>query len=132
MATAQAYFKDYADKHCSATPSFHKGELVWLQCTNIAFLRPKGKLDYCYLGPFKVIEPVGPAAYRLSLPHTLKIHNVFHVSLLSKYTPNSIAGHVQPPPPPVVIDDHVELEVESILDSHLCYGCIQYLVDWKG
>ena len=46
----------------------------------------KGKLSPIFTGPYKVIEKVGPVAYRLVLPPDLeKTHNVFHVSMLRKY-----------------------------------------------
>ncbi|KAG8503904.1 hypothetical protein CXB51_001877 [Gossypium anomalum] len=46
----------------------------------------KGKLSPRFIGPFEVIERVGPLAYRLALPIELeKIHNVFHVSMLRRY-----------------------------------------------
>ena len=39
-----------------------------------------------FIGPYEVIEKVGPMAYRLALPQELeKIHNVFHVSMLRRY-----------------------------------------------
>ena len=45
-----------------------------------------GKLSPRFIGPYEVIERVGPVAYRLALPLELeKIHNVFHVSLLRSY-----------------------------------------------
>ena len=42
-----------------------------------------------YIGPFEVLERVGKVAYRLDLPLSLSsIHEVFHVSMLWKYTPD--------------------------------------------
>ena len=38
-----------------------------------------------FCGPFKILARIGPVAYQLALPTNLKIHNVFHVSLLKKY-----------------------------------------------
>ena len=47
------------------------------------------KLASRYIGPFKVLERVGTIAYRLALPPSLSgVHEVFHVSMLRKYTPN--------------------------------------------
>ena len=46
----------------------------------------KGKFSPRFIGPYEVIEKVGPVAYRLALPPDLeKIHNVFHVSMLRRY-----------------------------------------------
>ncbi|KAA3480893.1 Transposon Ty3-G Gag-Pol polyprotein [Gossypium australe] len=44
------------------------------------------KLSSCFIGPYEIIERIGPMAYRLALPTKLeKIHNVFHVSMLYRY-----------------------------------------------
>ena len=49
-------------------------------------LRKKGKLSPRFIDPYEVIEKVGPVAYCLALPSELvKIHNVFHVSMLRRY-----------------------------------------------
>ena len=42
--------------------------------------------------------------YPYSLPHTMKIHNVYHVSLLDKYRPPT-AGQTPPEPDLVIADD---------------------------
>ncbi|CAA0833488.1 Unknown protein [Striga hermonthica] len=38
-----------------------------------------------YEGPFPVIKKIGNVVYRVELPPTLKIHPVFHVSMLKPY-----------------------------------------------
>ena len=49
----------------------------------------RGKLSPRFIGPFEVLERVGTFAYRLALPPSmLGVHEVFHVSMLRKYTPD--------------------------------------------
>ena len=49
----------------------------------------RGKLSSRYMGPFEILERVGTIAYRLALPPSLSgVHEVFHVSMLRKYTPD--------------------------------------------
>ena len=49
----------------------------------------KGKLTPRYIGPFLILDRVGPCAYRLALPPSLAgVHNVFHVSQLRRYVPD--------------------------------------------
>ncbi|KAK8510295.1 hypothetical protein V6N12_073366 [Hibiscus sabdariffa] len=55
----------------------------------------KEKLSPRFIGPYEIVERVGPVAYRLLLPPELeKIHNVFHVSMLRRY--RSDPSHVMP------------------------------------
>ena len=47
------------------------------------------KLSPRFIEPFEVLERVGIVAYRLALPPSLySVHDVFHVSMLRKYTPD--------------------------------------------
>ena len=47
------------------------------------------KLSSRFIGPFERLERVGTVAYRLELPPSVSgVHEVFHVSMLRKYTPD--------------------------------------------
>ena len=74
----------------------------------------------------------GSNAYLLSLPAHIKIHPVFHTSLLLPYRENTIPDRIQPPPPPVVVNGRKEYEVEKILDTEVIGGKTHYYVRWKG
>ena len=46
------------------------------------------KLEPIYCGSFEILTKIVPIAYDLAFPACIKVHNVFHVSLLKKYVPN--------------------------------------------
>ena len=49
----------------------------------------RGKLSPRFIGPFEILERVGTVAYRLALPPSMSgVHEVFHVSMLWRYTPD--------------------------------------------
>ena len=129
---AQERQRKNADKHRKEHPSIHVGDRVWLLSRNIKTKRPCEKLDYRRLGPFIVLKQINAVAFRLELPTSMKIHPVFHVSLLEPYKQSSIPGRFQVRPPPLEINGEEEFEVSEILDSRINSRTLEYLVHWKG
>ncbi|CAA7040234.1 unnamed protein product [Microthlaspi erraticum] len=87
MKEAQDRQKSYADRRRREL-EFQVGDRVYLK---MAMLRgpnrsiAENKLSPRFMGPFPVVERVGPLAYRLELPEIMKaFHKVFHVSMLRK------------------------------------------------
>lgn len=82
IKTTQDWQKIYVDKkitqrdHVYLRVKPHKNTLNTDICA---------KLTPQFCGPFEVLNWVGPMAYQLALPSHVKIHNVFHISLLKKY-----------------------------------------------
>ena len=60
---------------------FKKGDMVWLDTQNIK-TNYHSKMEPKCKGPFEIEEVLGPVTYRLKLPTTWQIHNVFHAVLL--------------------------------------------------
>ena len=49
----------------------------------------RGKLSSRFIGPFEILERVGTVEYQLPLPPIMSgVHEVFHVSMLQRYTPD--------------------------------------------
>ncbi|GJW23773.1 hypothetical protein Tco_0034395 [Tanacetum coccineum] len=67
----------------------------------------KGKLALRYVGPFKILERIGPVAYRLRLPEELSsVHDTFHVSNLKK----------------CLVDANLHVPLDEIkIDKTLCF-----------
>ena len=80
--------KSYADQHRKEM-EYQIGDKVFLKVSpwkGVLRFGNKGKLSPRYIGPYEILERVGPLAYRLALPPDLaRIHNVFHVSMLRRY-----------------------------------------------
>ena len=62
----------------------------------------------------------------------MRLHPVFHSSLLEPCRNSSIHNHVVPPSPSVQLVDDPEYEVVAILDSKIMCNKLYYLVDWLG
>ncbi|CAI7734708.1 unnamed protein product [Closterium sp. NIES-53] len=92
--------------------SFEVGDKVLLSTKNIRLKIPGSqKLFPRWIGPFEVFKRVGVVAYKLKLPDTLQIANVFHVSLLNKY----VAEGKYLPPPTILLGEELFYAVERVL-----------------
>jgi hypothetical protein len=97
-------------------------------------MHPKAKLAPCRYRPFKVIW-ASPTNCKLDLPSTMRIHPVFHNSLLKPYTETKEHGpNYARPPPEIVEGEEGHYEIELILASRPTRNrkSTQYLVKWKG
>ncbi|GJW83736.1 putative reverse transcriptase domain-containing protein [Tanacetum coccineum] len=79
--------KSYADNRRKPL-EFEVGDRVMLKMSpwkGVVRFGKKGKLAPRYVGPFEILERIGPVAYRLRLPEELSgVHDTFHVSNLNK------------------------------------------------
>lgn len=95
--------------------------------------QPFHKLASKYYGPFQILRKVGPVAYTLLFPASVKIHPTVHVSLLKKCY--AVPSQISCPPVTDIASPHCP-EPESILQQRMVTkgnkAVAQALVKWKG
>ena len=91
LFTAQSKQKSYVDRRRQPL-EFKVGDHVFLKVMprrGVIRFDKRGKLAPRYIGPFEILLRAGTVAYRLVLPPSLLgVHEVFHISMLRKYTPD--------------------------------------------
>jgi hypothetical protein len=126
----QAY---HANKH-RGPAHFAVGQQVLLNSKNISFRAPnakgRGKFMPRFIGPFPILSIVGESAARLQ---HLRMHNVFHVSLLRHYKQSSTA----PPPPVIPAEEGEPLWFVEEIHAHRASGTgrrhvVEYSVRWQN
>ena len=59
----------------------------------------------------------------------MKIHPVFHISLLEPVATNPLLGQVQLLPPLIIVDNQeIEYKVDKIIDSKVVGKTLKYLI----
>jgi hypothetical protein len=108
------------------------GDKVWLEATNLQIPYPSRKPASKRHDPFEITQVLSPLVYKLWLPSTWKIHDVFHAHLLSSYCQTEAHGPSFLKPPPDIIDNEEEYEVDHIVSHKGSPGRRLYLTTWKG
>jgi hypothetical protein len=119
----------YANQKRIEGPTFGEGDKVYLWRRNIKTRRPNSKLDFLKIGPYEVKAKKGPVNYELRLPSQMRIHPVFHVSLLEPADPETpVDTQVKIHPE----SQETEFEVEKVLDAARKGQQWKYLIKWKN
>ena len=85
---------------------FEVGDRIFLKVMpkrGVVRFSKRGKLLSRFIEPFEILERVGTIAYQLALPPSMSgVHEVFHVSMLRRYTPD-----------PAHVMDWGEIEIDA-------------------
>ena len=138
MLIAQAIYEANANASRRPCPRYLVGDQVWLNAKNLNTARPVVKLDDHNVGPFPVKRVFkNPLIIELQLPESMKVHPVFHASLLSHVATDPLPGQRQEPREPVVAENgerawYVNAISNSKLDRRYIPPLLKYYVDWEG
>src|SRR5712671_2017312 len=115
-------------------PEIPEGMEVWLNGKNLKLATGTKKLAPKRYGPFKILKKISKVAYKLLLPTSMRIHDIFHFDLLTPFTQTETYGPAYSRPTPDLIDDEEHYKIEEVIDAR-CKGRgkkLEYLVHWKG
>ena len=105
LLMAQSRHRSYADQRRRPL-EFEVGDHVFLKVMpkrGVIRFGKRGKLSSRFIRPFEILERVGTVTYWLAFPPSmLGVHELFHASMLRKYTPN-----------PAHVVDWGEIEVDT-------------------
>ncbi|CAJ0948006.1 unnamed protein product [Ranitomeya imitator] len=130
LVLSQEEAQRFANRRRCVGSRLRVGDLVWLSSRHVPMKVSSPKFKPRFIGPYRISEIINPVSFRLALPASFAIHNVFHRSLLRKYVVPIVPS--VDPPAPVLVDGELEYVIEKILDSRFSRQRLQYLVKWKG
>ncbi|KAL0401393.1 UNVERIFIED_CONTAM: Transposon Tf2-11 polyprotein [Sesamum latifolium] len=132
--------KKYADQNRRFI-EFNAGDLVMVKVPDPRLSKSSRgrdpRLMQKYVGPLPIIRHIGTVAYKIELPPWWKIHNVFHVSQLKKYSAyREDDARNQPSRLQLELTKTKEKVAEAILNHRVTRTAkrehTEYLVNWKG
>ena len=139
MLIAQAMYEFSANRSRHSCPHYFVGDEVWLNAKNLNTARLTVKLNDCHVRPFKVkrIFEKNLLVIELKLSEFMKVHSVFHVTLLSHVATDSLSGQCQELWEPVITEnDERAWYVTRIFNSKVnqCFNSLllKYYVKWEG
>ena len=119
----------YHNKKRDREPTLKERDKVYLLYHNIKTKWPSNKLNHMKLEPFWIAKTKRSVNYELKLSLTMRIHPVFHVSLLESADLKTL---IQENPPEIDLKSQdTEFEVEEILDQQDINDESHYLIKWK-
>ena len=135
MAESQDRMKYYYDRNRSQQ-MFEIGELVLLDNKNLD-IRHKGyavknKLAPRFNGPYTIIKKHSKDSYELAMPPGLKIHPVFHTSLLKKYNKDENERRDNRVAKTLLNDGTIGQLIESVIGHRKVNNKMEYKIKWLG
>ncbi|GJT13662.1 putative ribonuclease H-like domain-containing protein [Tanacetum coccineum] len=138
LLASQNRMKINADRHRREL-EFNVGDFVYIKLQpyrqSSVVSRYSAKLAPRFFGPYKILNRVGPVAYRVELPPGSLIHDVFHVSLLRRFVgtaPEVIQVTQDEPVVSPTLMQPEEILEERVVQKGKYRPKTELLVKWRG
>ena len=139
MLIAQAMYEFSANRSRRPYPHYFVEDKVWLNAKNLNTACPAVKLNNHHVKSFKVkrVFEKNSLVIELELPEFMKVHSVFHITLLSHVATDPLPGQCQEPWELIVAENNerawyviriFNFKVNRRFNSLL----LKYYVEWEG
>jgi len=119
----------YANKKRNREFNFKKRDKAYLLRRNIKIKRSSNKLNHMKLESFEILEEKRSINYELNLSAFMRIHSIFHISLLKSADLNTL---IQTEFSEIDSESqNVEYEVKNILNQQNIKDQSHWLIKWK-
>ncbi|SYW84950.1 uncharacterized protein UBRO2_05656 [Ustilago bromivora] len=109
---------------------FKVGDLVYINRKNWKTRRPTPKLDTRFAGPYPIKERIGRRVYHITLPANLRVHDVFHVSMLEPAKTSSLSQRSLLLAEPPLRNEELKFQVEAIVGTPVEPNHIKAKLRW--
>ncbi len=118
LVDTQNIQKRYVDRKRTFSSNYKFEDVIWLFIKNIKIEWSFRKLNHKWINLFN-IKKMQKDVCQLDLSQLMKIHNIFHISLLRKTATNSLTDQIQSLSSSIVIneDEKEKYEINVILDN---------------
>jgi hypothetical protein len=133
LAITQESQKRHVDSKRAKALVYKKDDLVWLSTKNIKITRLSKKLNWKMIDSYR-IKKMLDASCQLDLSDSMKIHDIFHFSLLRKTSNDSLLDQILKPSSSMFIDEKEEYELNDVLNFRKIEKKkkLQYKISWKN
>ena len=104
MTTNSDRVQQVGNRRRVPAPAYRPGQRVWLLARDLPLPTDSRKLAPRYVGPYTIAQVNNPSALQLTLPPSLKVHPVFHVSQVKPVATSGLSPPAPAPPPPHTLE----------------------------
>ena len=119
----------FVNRHREKISEYKIEDMIWLSTKNIIIERKFKKLDYKMIDSYRVSKAL-EVSYKLDFSDSMKIHDVFYISLLRSAVKDSLSEQILDLSSSVIVDNEKEWEVDDILDARKFRDRIQLKTKW--
>jgi hypothetical protein len=122
-----------ANKKRASASDYKEDELVWLSTKNIKIARSSKKLNWKMINSYRTKKMLSVNC-QLNLSDLMKIHDIFHISLLRKTSNDSLLDQILKSSSSIIVDEKKEYELNDIFDFKKIERNkkLQYKISWKN